>query len=72
MYRVEEQGANARKEVLIPTQIRSQNIKNKVLYEKEGHIYEENYLFLIMHIVIYKHVCYLCVCLFSTKSYYIF
>lgn len=36
MYRVEGQGANARKEVLIPTQIRSQNIKNKVLYEKEG------------------------------------
>ena len=34
--RVEGQGANARKEVLIPTQIRSQNIKNKVLYEKEG------------------------------------
>lgn len=30
------QEANARKEVLIPTQIRSQNIKNKVLYEKEG------------------------------------
>lgn len=33
---VHERQANARKEVLIPTQIRSQNIKNKVLYEKEG------------------------------------
>lgn len=33
---MQELGANARKEVLIPTQIRSQNIKNKVLYEKEG------------------------------------